>query len=406
MPRPTSSTATRARTSSSASRAATRSTAAREDDDLTGGHNVVGGLDAGDRIDGGAGNDVVLGDNGTILRTGSALSVRFRELARCDHRQRRDASTAQLNPTGVEARQISVFDHPGAAGTSGDDYIAGGPDDDVIFGQMGNDTIQGDGDIDIVNAPSPCAGVGTGVGACRTGTALHVNASRDRASDGDDYIEGNGGNDVIFGNQGQDDIIGGNSDLFGLDLATERPDGEDLIFGGSGTRTALDDPGDVSTTGHARDADVILGDNGAIFRLIGSDGQFLTFNYDSYGPLEGDPAGRRAARLQPARRPPVHLDRPERPGGVDCHERREHQHRRAATSCTARPATTSSTARPAATGSAARARTTTCTASRATTGSRAARATTASWATTACCSRAATGPPSRYTGSPRRRRRR
>ncbi len=193
----------------------------------------------------------------------------------------------RLNPTGVEARDITLFDHPGApgtSGTSGDDYIAGGPDDDVIFGQIGNDTIQGDGDIDIVNAPSPCAGVGTGVGACRAGTELPVNASRDRASDGDDYIEGNGGNDVIFGNQGQDDIVGGNSGLFGLLLASERPDGEDLIFGGSGTRIALDDPGDVSTTGHARDADVILGDNGAIYRLIGPGGQFLQFNYDSYGP--------------------------------------------------------------------------------------------------------------------------
>ena len=29
----------------------------------------------------------------------------------------------------------------------GDDYIAGGPDDDVIFGQLGEDTIQGDGEM-------------------------------------------------------------------------------------------------------------------------------------------------------------------------------------------------------------------------------------------------------------------
>jgi YD repeat-containing protein len=256
-----------------------------EDDDLTGGHNVVGGLDAGDRIDGGAGDDVVLGDNGTILRTGSTESVRFQELLNGTIAGGVTGGS-RPNPAGVEARQISVFDHPGAPGTSGDDYIAGGPDNDVIFGQIGNDTIQGDGDIDIVNAPSPCAGVGTGVGACRTGIDLPVNASRDRASDGDDYIEGNGGSDAIFGNLGQDDIIGGSSHRFGLDLATERPDGEDLIFGGSGTRTALDDPGDMSTTGHARDADVILGDNGAIYRLIDPDGQFLQFNYDTYGTLK------------------------------------------------------------------------------------------------------------------------
>ena len=31
----------------------------------------------------------------------------------------------------------------------GDDYIAGGPDDDMIFGQLGDDVIQGDGAIGI-----------------------------------------------------------------------------------------------------------------------------------------------------------------------------------------------------------------------------------------------------------------
>ena len=39
---------------------------------------------------------------------------------------------------------------------------------------------------------------------------------RQRATDGDDYIEGGGGNDVIFGNLGQDDIVGGSSNLFSL----------------------------------------------------------------------------------------------------------------------------------------------------------------------------------------------
>src|SRR5205814_3314160 len=35
-------------------------------------------------------------------------------------------------------------------GSFGNDYIAGGPADDMLFGQAGNDVIQGDGSIDYV----------------------------------------------------------------------------------------------------------------------------------------------------------------------------------------------------------------------------------------------------------------
>ena len=106
---------------------------------------------------------------------------------------------------------------------------------------------------------------------------------------GDDYIEGNGGDDVIFGNLGQDDIIGGTSSLFSLSIAVQRPDGSDLLFGGAGTAIARNDAGDVSVEGHARDADVILGDNGNVYRLVGTNGtdsgSFLTFNYDDYSTV-------------------------------------------------------------------------------------------------------------------------
>jgi Ca2+-binding RTX toxin-like protein len=130
--------------------------------------------------------------------------------------------------------------------------------------------------------------------------------SSDAETDGDDYIEGNGGDDVLFGNLGQDDLIGGSSSLFTLsypgdpndpnetpeDIASKdralRPDGADLIFGGSGTRI---DPNETVGAGdaifadrHARDADVIAGDNANIYRLVGTDGTdgggFLHFRYD------------------------------------------------------------------------------------------------------------------------------
>ena len=126
---------------------------------------------------------------------------------------------------------------------------------------------------------------------------LIVNPSFEAETDGDDYIEGNAGSDVIFGTLGQDDMIGGSSDLFSLKDSLDpvhdkelRQDEADLIFGGAGTDIARNDPGDTSASGHARDADVILADNGNLFRLVGTDGansgNYLTFTYDNYGPAK------------------------------------------------------------------------------------------------------------------------
>ncbi|MFC1542035.1 calcium-binding protein, partial [Candidatus Latescibacterota bacterium] len=259
------------------------------DDDLIGGHNVAGGQDSGDRIDGGMDDDVIAGDNADVLRRGDALSPRIRVLSgdriygenTGDDGVAMVTGVAQLNPTGVEERIIVLLDHTDTTNPTlyGSDYIAGGIDDDVIFGQLGNDTIQGDGSIDLE------------VAAFRdTDGMLVVNASLESEGDGDDYIEGGGDTDLVFGNLGQDDIIGGSSNLFGQDTPEKRPDGSDLLFGGAGTDIARNDAGDESARGHARDADVILGDNGTILRLVGtggvSDGAFLEFNYDQSSPFE------------------------------------------------------------------------------------------------------------------------
>lgn len=243
------------------------------DDDVWGGHNVHSGIDEltpgqNDRLDGGSGHDVVLGDNGSIIRRGDAISLRVRQLVG-SLLYNADGSAAvsdqwQPAPTGVAGRDIVIFDHAVSvnAGTWGNDFIAGGAGDDLLFGQLGDDVIQGDGSIDY----SLTAG----------------SASAD--TDGDDYIEGNGGNDTIYGNLGQDDLIGGSSDLFGLVTSTQRPDGSDTIYGGSGLDLARNSMGDQSPTGHARDADTVLGDNGRIFRPI-RNGSYLTFSYDNYSEL-------------------------------------------------------------------------------------------------------------------------
>jgi RTX calcium-binding nonapeptide repeat (4 copies) len=180
------------------------------------------------------------------------------------------------------------------ASHSGNNYIAGGGGDDMIFGGLGNDVILGDGSIASAltgGGAKPIFGSG-GPTQVQVGTvggqpvyvtaqagshpvyafradpvqiqvapssttfptgqfvsalgALMINPTFEASSDGNDYIEGGGGNNVVFGGLGQDDIIGGNSDLFSLGLAAQRPTGSSLIFGGSGQEIARNE-GTVET---------------------------------------------------------------------------------------------------------------------------------------------------------------
>jgi Ca2+-binding RTX toxin-like protein len=247
------------------------------DDDLTGGHNVALGQDGGDRIDGGRDDDVIAGDNAEILPRGDSVSLRIRTLTAttiysvtADGIVANVSAAAAANPTGVAERFVVLFDHGLANATLfGDDQLAGGAHDDVVFGQMGNDRIQGDGSIDL------------DVGTWAT-PGVTVEDLAGAGTDGDDYVEGGGGNDLVFGGLGQDDLIGGSSDLY-LAAGATRPDGVDKVYGGAGTRIALDDAGLTGTGAHARDADVILGDNGRILRLRDGAG-FLRYAYDGYDP--------------------------------------------------------------------------------------------------------------------------
>ncbi len=257
------------------------------DDDIIGGHNVADGADANDTIDAGSGVDVVAGDNATITREPRNTDTRWRVLAGTQVLEADGngnvTATPQADPSNRPKRTISLLNHTAttAAGVFGSDIIAGGSGDDTIFGQLGNDAIQGDGSV--LNLDGSLV-------RDITVTKSSVDDIDGLGTDGDDYIEGGGGNDVIVGNLGQDDIIGGSSNLFGTTTTANRPDGQDLIFGGSGTKVGRNDLGDETTIGHARDADVILGDNGNIFRLVGINGVagagHLVYNYDTYGSLK------------------------------------------------------------------------------------------------------------------------
>lgn len=320
-----------------------------------------------DIMDGGAGDDVMAGDSAIIVRqpnyvSGGALdnnalaSPRFRMLGLDGQLYNLLSAPVQgladidvgfaANVTGVFqdhqdmtlVRTVTLLDHSESIEDDavanntdprpfGNDIMVGGSEDDEMWGQLGDDIIQGDGEI-LVTSPAfaevdfrpydPSQGAEPDFDLRNFTIRFDLMAANDLAAtlsfnvfealtDGDDYIEGNGGNDRMYGNLGQDDLIGGSSTLFGLgdDDATFhgessgnalRPDGADLIYGGAGEVSLLARNAEVSGANtlvpdaerHATDADTILGDNGDIFRIVEdidseADGVqlgYATFNYD------------------------------------------------------------------------------------------------------------------------------
>ncbi len=239
------------------------------------GDDVILGGGAGDTIDGGDDRDLIFGDGAHLSRTDGIndnLDPRFASLSGttlygtslADEGDALVATGANIDAEGNASWSDWTIDQRHSVATDGDDDIMGGAASDKIFGGLGNDTLAG--------------------------------------NDGDDYIEGNGGGDVIFGGAGQDDLIGGSSSLYGL-TASERADGSDVIFGGDGTKTARNDMGDQTASGHASDSDMILGDNGNIYRIgtAGPGGFTLAeFAYDQSSAFEDRGAERivvRAAEL-------------------------------------------------------------------------------------------------------------
>ncbi|HEY1100358.1 MAG TPA: calcium-binding protein, partial [Myxococcota bacterium] len=262
---------------------------------------VKGSSDTGDHLDGGRGFDVIAGDNAWMIpvvngdtQSADYSTDRLFRTLNSDGLLYDDPVnglfaanlTAAANPEpgkpgALSARAVFLLDHTKTTDASrfGADTIAGGADNDTVFGQLGNDSLHGDGRLDSADA-------------FNLKNAFTPDGVSDR--DGNDYVEGNGGSDTIFGGRGQDNLLGGSSDLFGLAAAALRPDSFDLIYGGNATETGMNDYGDaaartgdvflqddenVAANGHARDADVVLGDNGRVFRIL-SGGNYASFAYD------------------------------------------------------------------------------------------------------------------------------
>ena len=209
---------------------------------------LIGGMGGETSVKGGSEGDYILGDNGTILSTGTTFG---------------DPGVVTSISSGSPASSGSdvLID-----GEDGDDVIIGGSSGDVTLkGSAGNDVILGDN--------------GTVYTDEITGAVLRVESTYTGSGGNETLISGGDGDDVVVGGLGDDVISGGDGDnvilgdhgvvITGGDIVSTAPSdagrdtitsgsGEDIIIGGSEGEFSI-----VSGAGN----DVILGDNGWVGRV-------------------------------------------------------------------------------------------------------------------------------------------
>ena len=179
----------------------------------------------------------------------------------------------------------------------GNDYLAGGAHNDLVFGQMGNDIVHGrrqhratprSGELPrrclaqprrLPGRPTRTATTTTHAGTCDLVGDLDLIPSFDAATDGQDYVEGNGGNDTCSAATARTTSSAAAPTSSASTTPYLRPDGADLHRSAAAACTAT-----ATTTAarrsacavpvdrHGHDADTIVGDNGRIIRIVGING--------------------------------------------------------------------------------------------------------------------------------------
>ena len=214
------------------------------EDDIIGGSSTGDGhigsdvspidlYDGHDVIDGGAEDDVIIADDGSIRRRFTQDGYWL---------------TLQSDRYDIVVRETVMLDDPSQYGVFGHDYVLGGDGDDDLYGQLGDDYLDGGagddvlvGDLgrtskliedggreDVIEIRS--AGLKEAIhisGSLYSLVELYAYEFDDGAvgndvllgGDGSDSVHGGAGDDMINGNRGEDHLFGG--------------DGNDVMWGGT-----------------------------------------------------------------------------------------------------------------------------------------------------------------------------
>ena len=207
------------------------------------GTDRIKGGDGNDQLEGGTGADSINGENGNDTLLGGDATDTLTG----------DGSDTLNGDAGNDSLRGGLGGDLLNGGT-GDDIARGGDGDDTANGGDGNDSLLGDTGLDSLSGD---AGDDTLDGG-RNNDTLNGGDGNDklRGDHGDDSINGGLGDDTVNGGDGDDTINGGDgNDLLG------GFDGDDIISGGAGNDTMSGGDGDDSLLGGSG-SDVILGDQG------------------------------------------------------------------------------------------------------------------------------------------------
>ena len=213
------------------------------------------GVGGADTIDSGAGDDLVLGGSGSdVIRSGDDRDIVFGDAGRVSMVLGFTASAVTIDPE-----------------FGGDDQIDAGAGDDLVFGGAASDQIFGSGGADVLFGDNGVAQF-QGQRLVSVSTSEPTKGGNDTVSggDGDDVLILGAGFDAATGDAGNDRILGDNGGVI-LDprstaLAALRvtpsdwaAGGNDLLFGGAGDDEIQGGAGDDTILGEQGD-DVIFGD--------------------------------------------------------------------------------------------------------------------------------------------------
>jgi parallel beta-helix repeat protein len=225
-----------------------------------GGDDVIFGEDGDDSIFGGAGNDSIEGGAGNDSLFGETEN---------DTLLGGDGTDSLVGGDGDD-RLFGDADADVLFGDAGNDSLEGGAANDQLTGGIGNDTLRGGQGADSLLGEGGADQLfgDQGVDTLRGGTENDYLSGGDDADplygdDGADTIDGNAGADRLEGGIGDDSLTGGDGkdSLYGQDGA-DRMFGQadiDLMYGGTGNDTMSGGTGNDVLFGEADD-DSISGD--------------------------------------------------------------------------------------------------------------------------------------------------